>query len=90
LTKIAPATDVVDLKVGEPFEISADVSGKEAPKVQLTKDGKEVKFTTVEGTKHIYSVPEVKPEHQGIYKLTAKNKTSSEETSVTLNVTCKI
>jgi hemicentin len=90
LTKIAPATDVVDLKVGEPFEISADVVGKEAPKVQLVKDGKEVKFTTVEGTKHIYSVAEVKPEHQGVYKLTAKNKTSSEETSVTLNVTCKI
>jgi len=87
LTKISPATDVVDLKVGEPFEISADVSGKEAPKVQLTKDGKEVKFTSVEGTKHVYSVVEVKPEHQGIYKLTAKNKTSSEETSVTLNVT---
>ncbi len=87
LTKIAPATDVVDLKVGEPFEITADVEGKEAPKVQLTKDGKEVKFTSVEGTKHVYSVVEVKPEHQGVYKLTAKNKTSSEEASVTLNVT---
>ena len=65
-------------------------NGKEAPKVQLTKDGKEVKFTSVEGTRHVYSVAEVKPEHQGVYKLTAKNKTSSEETSVTLNVTCKI
>ncbi len=87
LTKSAPATEVVDLKVGQPFEISADVEGKEAPKVQLTKDGKEVKFTSVEGTKHVYSVPEVKPEHQGVYKLTGKNKTSSEETIVTLNVT---
>jgi hypothetical protein len=87
LTKSAPATEVVDLKVGQPFEISADVAGKEAPKVQLTKDGKEVKFTSVEGTKYVYSVPEVKPEHQGVYKVTAKNKTSSEETSVTLNVT---
>jgi hypothetical protein len=46
-----------------------------------------VKLTSVEGTRHTYSVPEVKPEHQGVYKLTAKNKTSSEETSVTLNVT---
>jgi hypothetical protein len=89
LTKIAPTTDVVDLKVGEAFEITADVEGKEAPKVQLTKDGKEVKFTSVEGTRHVYSVTEVKPEHQGVYKLTAKNKTSSEETTVTLNVTGK-
>ncbi|RKH91889.1 hypothetical protein D7Y04_42895, partial [Corallococcus sp. AB038B] len=40
LSKVAPTTEVVDLKVGEPFEISADVEGKEAPKVQLTKDGK--------------------------------------------------
>jgi hypothetical protein len=32
-------------------------------------------------------VAQVKPEHQGVYKLTAKNKTSSEETNVTLNVT---
>ncbi|CAF5125118.1 unnamed protein product, partial [Rotaria sp. Silwood1] len=90
LTKIAPTSDVVDLKVGELFEISADVVGKEAPKVQLTKDGKEVKFTSVEGTRHIYSVAEVKPEHQGVYKLTAKNKTSSEETSVTLNITAPL
>jgi hypothetical protein len=89
LTKITPTTDVVDLKVGEPFEISADIDGKETPKVQLTKDGKEVKFTSVEGTRHVYAVGEVKPEHQGVYKLTAKNKTSSEETSVTLNVTGK-
>jgi hypothetical protein len=87
LTKIAPTADVVDLKVGEPFEISFDVNGKEAPKVQLTKDGKEVKFTSVEGTRHVYTVGEVKPEHQGVYKLTAKNKTSSEEATVTLNVT---
>ena len=87
LTKIAPTSETVDLKVGEPFEITADIDGKEAPKVQLTKDGKEVKFTTVEGTRHVYSVAEVKPEHQGVYKLTAKNKTSSEETNVTLNIT---
>ncbi len=89
LTKVAPTAEVVDLKVGEPFEISADIEGKEAPKVQLTKDGKEVKFTSVEGARHVYSVPEVKPEHQGVYKLTAKNKTSSEETVVTLNITGK-
>ncbi|CAF0856807.1 unnamed protein product [Rotaria sordida] len=87
LTKASPTSDVVDLKVGEPFEISFDVGGKEAPKVQLTKDGKEVKFTSVEGTRHVYSIPEVKPEHQGVYKLTAKNKLSTEETNVALNVT---
>ncbi len=29
LTKISPTAEVIDLKVGEPFEISADVSGKE-------------------------------------------------------------
>lgn len=66
LTKIAPTAEVVDLKVGEPFAISADVDGKEIPKVQLTEDGKEVKFTSVEGTRHIYSVADVKPEHQGV------------------------
>ncbi|CAF3389468.1 unnamed protein product [Rotaria socialis] len=90
LTKIAPTTDLVDLKVGEPFEISVDADGKEAPKVQLTKDGKEMKFTSVEGTRHVYSVAEVKPEHQGIYKVTAKNKTSAEETGVNLNVTAPL
>ena len=89
VTKIAPSTDAVDLKVGEPFELSFDVDGKEAPKVQLTKDGKEVKWTSVEGLRHVYSVGEVKPEHQGVYKLTAKNKTSTEEATVTLNVTGK-
>ncbi|CAF3200958.1 unnamed protein product, partial [Rotaria sp. Silwood2] len=89
LTKISPTSEVIDLKVGEPFEICADVDGKEAPKVQLLKDGKEVKFTSIEGPRHVYSVTEVKPEHQGVYKLIAKNKTSSEETGVTLNVTVK-
>ena len=89
LTKITPTAEVVDLKVGEPFEVVVDIEGKEAPKVQLTKDGKEVKLTSVEGTRHIYSVDAVKPEHQGVYKLTAKNKTSTEESSVTLNITGK-
>ncbi|CAF4164385.1 unnamed protein product, partial [Rotaria sordida] len=70
LTKASPTSDVVDLKVGEPFEISFDVGGKEAPKVQLTKDGKEVKFTSVEGTRHVYSIPEVKPEHQAPLNIT--------------------
>jgi hypothetical protein len=87
LAKIAPSAEVVDLKVGEPFEISADIEGKEAPKVHLTKDGKEVKLTSVEGARHVYSLDAVKPEHQGVYKLTAKNKTSTEETSVTVNIT---
>jgi hypothetical protein len=89
LTKIGPTAEVVDLKVGEVFEISADIEGKEAPKVQLTKDGKEVKLTSIEGTRHVYLVSDVKPEHQGVYKLTAKNKTSSEEATITLNVTGK-
>ncbi|CAF4357349.1 unnamed protein product, partial [Adineta steineri] len=89
LTKIGPATDAVDLKVGEAFEISFDVDGKEAPKVQLTKDGKEVKLTSVEGTRHVYTIADVKPQDQGVYKLTAKNKTSSEESTITLNVTGK-
>ena len=89
LTKIAPASDSVDLKVGEALELSFDVDGKEAPKVQLTKDGKEVKWSSVEGARHVYSVGEVKPEHQGVYKVVAKNKTSTEETTVTVNVTGK-
>ncbi|CAF4789664.1 unnamed protein product, partial [Rotaria sp. Silwood2] len=87
LTKISPTSEAVDLKVGEPFEICVDVDGKEVPKVQLLKDGKEVKFTSVEGTRHVYLVPEVKPDHQGVYKLIAKNKTSAEETNWTLNIT---
>jgi hypothetical protein len=89
LTKVGPTKEAVDLKVGEAFEISFDIAGKEAPKVQLTKDGKEVKLTSVDGIRHTYSIAEVKPEHQGVYKLTAKNKTSSDETNVTLNVTGK-
>jgi hypothetical protein len=89
LTKVGPTKEAVDLKVGEAFEISFDIAGKEAPKVQLTKDGKEVKLTSVDGIRHTYSIAEVKPEHQGVYKLTAKNKTSSDETHVTLNVTGK-
>ena len=87
LTKIAPTSDAVDLKVGDALELSFDIDGKEAPKVQLTKDGKEVKFTTVEEKRHVYRVDEVKPEHQGVYKVTAKNKTSTEETTVNVNVT---
>jgi hypothetical protein len=87
LTNVGATPNVVDLKVGESFKISFDVNGKEVPKVQLTKDGKEVKFTSVQDTRHTYSITEVKPEDQGVYKLTAKNKTSSEQTSVTLNVT---
>jgi plastocyanin len=89
LTNVGATPNVVDLKVGELFKISFDVNGKEVPKVQLTKDGEEVKFTNVQGTRHTYSVPEVKSEDQGVYKLTAKNKTSSEQTTVTLHVTGK-
>ena len=87
LTKIAPTSDAVDLKVGEALELSFDIDGKEAPKVQLTKDGKEVKFTSVEDKRHVHRVDEVKPEHQGVYKVAAKNKTSSEEATVNVNVT---
>lgn len=87
LSKISPINDVIDLKVGEVFEMSYDIDGKEAPKVQLNKDGKEVKMTSVEGKRHVYRIDEVKPEHQGVYKITAKNKTSTEEGTVTLNVT---
>ena len=87
LAKVNPTSDSLDLKVGEVLELSYDVDGKEAPKVQLLKDGKEVKFTSVEGGRHVYRVDEVKPEHQGVYKVVAKNKTSTEESSVTVNVT---
>lgn len=87
LSKMTPETNVVDLKVGEPFEFCADIDGKEAPKVQMTSNGEEVLFTSVKNARHIYSIPNVKLEHQGVYKLTAKNKVSTEETSFTLNVT---
>lgn len=87
LTKVSPTTESVDLKVGEPFELSFDVDGKETPKVQLTKDGKEIKFTSIEGLRHVYSVAEVRPQDEGLYKVTAKNKTSTEETAVPVKVT---
>jgi hypothetical protein len=89
LAKIAPETDAVDLKVGNALDISFDIDGKEAPKVQLIKDGKEVKWTSVEDKRHVFHVDEVKPEHQGVYKITAKNKTSAEEATVTVNITGK-
>ena len=56
------------------LELSYDVDGKEAPKVQLLKDGKEVKFTSVDGRRHVYRVDEVKPEHQGVYKVVAEEQ----------------
>ena len=87
LVKVSPAGESVDLKVGEVLELSYDVDGKEAPKVQLTKDGKEVKFSAVEDRRHVYRVDEVKPEHQGVYKVVAKNKTSTEESTINVNVT---
>ena len=87
LRKIVPTSEVVDLKVCESFEFSVDIDGKEAPKVQLTKDGKEVKFSNVEGVRHTLSIGEAKPENQGVYKIMAKNKTSAEEVNVTVNVT---
>ena len=90
LVKVNPTADSVDLKVGEAVELSFDIEGKEEPKVQLTKDGKEVKFTSVEEHRHVYRVDEVKPEHQGVYKVVAKNKTSTEESNVTVHVTGKI
>ena len=90
LVKVNPTSDSVDLKVGEVLELSFDVDGKEAPKVQLLKDGKEVKFTSVDGRRNVYRVDEVKPEHQGVYKVVAKNKTSTEESTVNVNVTGKL
>lgn len=90
LIKIAPSGESIDLKVNEVLDFSFDIDGKEAPKVQLTKDGKEVKWTSVEERRHVYRVDEVKPEHQGVYKVTAKNKTSSEEAVIPVNVTGKI
>ena len=87
LVKVNPTADSVDLKVGEAVELSFDIEGKEEPKVQLTKDGKEVKFTSVEEHRHVYRVDEVKPEHQGVYKVVAKNKTSTEESTVNVHIT---
>jgi hypothetical protein len=89
LTKIVPTTDVINLKVGEPFEISVDVTGKEKPKVQLAKDGKEMKFTKVEGTRYTFSVAIVSPHDRGSYKVTATNKISTEQSDVMVRVTGK-
>ena len=46
-----------------------------------------MKFTSVEDRRHVYRVDEVKPEHQGVYKVVAKNKTSTEESIVNVNIT---
>ncbi|CAF4258248.1 unnamed protein product [Rotaria sp. Silwood2] len=86
LTRVKPTSNVIDLEEGKAFDIIMDVSGKEAPEVQLTKDEKAIKFTSVETPRYTFSVASVKREHQGVYKMTAKNKTSREEITVTLKV----
>ncbi|CAF3785774.1 unnamed protein product [Rotaria sp. Silwood1] len=87
LTKVKPASDAIDLQEGKAFDIVVNVSGKETPKVQLTKDGKAVPLISEGTTRYTFSVTNVKREDQGIYKVTAKNKTSTEEITVTLNIT---
>ncbi|CAF3651616.1 unnamed protein product [Rotaria sp. Silwood1] len=47
LTRVIPASDVIDLEEGKEFNIVVDVSGKETPEVQLQKDGKAVQFTRI-------------------------------------------
>jgi Immunoglobulin I-set domain len=89
LVKVAPESDTIDMKVDEVLEMSFEIDGKEAPKVQLTKDGKEVKFTSIEEKIHVYREDAAKPQSQGVYKVIAKNKTSSEEVTVTVKVTGK-
>ena len=89
LVRISPNdnSEMLDLKVGEPLEMSFDIDGKESPKVQLTKDGKEVKWTSVDEKRHVYRVDDVKPENQGAYKVVAKNKAATEESSLNVVVT---
>ncbi|CAF1571980.1 unnamed protein product [Rotaria magnacalcarata] len=87
LKKVAPTSNVVDLKYGQKFEITVDVNGKEIPKVQLMKDGEAVNFSIMDKTRYTFSVPSVQLQHQGVYKVTAKNKMSTEEMTVTLKVT---
>ncbi|CAF5017123.1 unnamed protein product, partial [Rotaria sp. Silwood1] len=80
-----------------PFEISFDVGGKEAPKVQLTKDGKEVKFTSVEGTRHIeakqnvFSLTVNKCDHPdvGTYRVLIDNGIDHSEQTAKLHVGVK-
>ena len=84
LTRVKPASDDVHLKVGEAFEIVIDVSGKETPQVQLTKDENVVQFTSKGTARYTFSVASVKQEHQGVYKVIAKNKASTQEMIITL------
>lgn len=86
LTKIKPVSNAVILEVGEAFNIIVDVSGKETPKCQLTKDEKAVQFTSEETTRYTFSVVRVTREHQGVYKVTAKNKASPDGVTMTISL----
>ncbi|CAF4560913.1 unnamed protein product [Rotaria socialis] len=87
LKQVVPTSNEAQLKCGETFEITVDVSGKEIPEVRLMKDGEAMQFTNVETTRYKFVVANVQLQHQGVYMVIAKNKTSTEEMTVTLNVT---
>ena len=87
LVRVVPTSAVVDLKVGQPLELCFDIDGNETPKVKLYKNDNTVKFTSMKDGKYVYRMDEVKPEDEGVYKVIAKNKISSEESSITINVT---
>lgn len=86
LVKVTPTSDSVSLDIGEQFELAVDVTGKKTPKVELRKNGEELMFTSVQGTRYIFLVANVKLEHRGVYTVIAKNETSTEEMTVTLGV----
>ena len=90
LVQVAPTSAVVDLTIDQPFELCFDISGNETPKVHFYKNDKIVEFTSVEGRRYVYKVDAVKPEHDGLYKVTAKNNTSNEVAYVTVKITGKL
>ncbi|CAF3665749.1 unnamed protein product, partial [Didymodactylos carnosus] len=82
------------LKVGDTFELECQVTGKEVPKVTFYKDGKELKpaadHVTIDASpdgKYKLTVTNVRPEDLGAYKVVAKNKTSTDEKSINVNIT---
>ena len=89
LVRVFPTSAVVDLTIDQPLELCFDIGGNETPQVHFYKNDKIVEFTSVEGGMRVYKVDEVKPGDDGVYKVTAKNKISAEETSITVNVTGK-
>jgi hypothetical protein len=82
LVRVLPTSDTIDVKMGEPLELCFDIGGNEMPNVKLYKNIKIVEFTSMKERRCVYKVDEMKPEDEGVYKVIAKNKISTEEANI--------